>query len=261
MKPPLPVYPFDDQRAVGTIIEVGPSSAKLNLPRAAIPSGQWLHGYKLSTGEVGEYLLIEAGEFAVLGRLVNVKLPERERLTVEPELGTERTAHPLGTLQLLATLSIRDATVSQGISAYPRLGSRVYSAHPALLKWIAETSHPEGGAAPLVIELGILPATTDTMVNLTPERLFGRHCGLLGATGGGKSWTIARLVEQASKSNAKVLLLDATGEFHTLDSGVTHIQVGEGLRQPDISNNVGPVKLFLSTLVRSLLRVVFLAPL
>src|SRR5208282_4954215 len=90
-----------------------------------------------------------------------------------------------------------------------------------------------GGAAPLVIELGLLPSTSDTMVNLTPERLFGRHCGLLGATGGGKSWTIARLVEQASRSNAKVLLLDATGEFHTLDSGVTHIQVGEGPCQPD----------------------------
>jgi hypothetical protein len=234
MNQPLPVYPFDDQRAVGTIIEVGPSTAKLNLPRAAVPAGQWLHGHKLSAGEVGEYLLIEAGEFAVLGRLVSVKLPERERLTVEPELGAEQTAHPLGTMQLLATLSIRDATASQGISVYPRLGSRVYSAHPALLKWVAEASHQTGGgAAPLVIELGVLPSTTDTMVNLTPERLFGRHCGLLGATGGGKSWTIARLIEQASRSNAKVLLLDATGEFHTLDSGVTHIQVGEGLPQPE----------------------------
>src|SRR5260370_5161921 len=98
----LPVYPFDDQRSVGTIIEVGPLTAKLNLPRAAVPSGQWLHGHKLSGGEVGEYLLIEAGEFAVLGRLVSVKLPERERLTVEPELGAEQAAHPLGTMQLLA---------------------------------------------------------------------------------------------------------------------------------------------------------------
>jgi hypothetical protein len=58
---------------------------------------------------------------------------------------------------------------------------------------------------------------------------------LLGATGGGKSWTIARLVEQASRNNAKVLLLDATGEFHTLDSGVNHIQVGEGTAQPEKS--------------------------
>ncbi|HXN25278.1 MAG TPA: ATP-binding protein [Candidatus Dormibacteraeota bacterium] len=233
MSKSLPIYPFDDQRSVGTIIEVGPSVAKLNLPHATVPAGQWLHGHRLSAGEVGEYLLIEAGEFAILGRLIGVKLPERERLTVEPELGAQRSAHPLGTMQLLATLSIKDGVVSPGISTYPRLGSKAYSAHPLLLKWIAESSQRgDSPSNPLVLELGLLPSTTDTMVNLTPERLFGRHCALLGATGGGKSWTIARLVEQASATNAKVLLLDATGEFYTLESGVSHVQVGAGKAQP-----------------------------
>lgn len=232
----LPVYPFDDQRSVGTVIEVGPSTTKLNLPQAAVPAGQWLHGHRLSAGEVGEYLLIEAGEFAILGRLISVKLPERERLSVEPELGTQRVAHPVGTMQLLATLSLKDGAVSSGISAYPRLGSKVYSAHPLLLKWIAESSQRgDLPANPLVLELGLLPSTTDTVVNLTPERLFGRHCALLGATGGGKSWTIARLIEQASSQNAKLLLLDATGEFYTLESDVSHGHIGAGKPQPGSS--------------------------
>lgn len=235
----LPVYPFDPQRSIGTIIEVGPSSAKLNLPQAADPAGQWLHGHKLSAGEVGEYIFIEAGEFAILGRLISVKLPERERLSVEPELGTQRAAHPVGTMQLLATLSIKDGAVSPGISAYPRLGSKAYSAHPLLLKWIAESSQrSETEILPLVLDLGLLPSTTDTVVNLTPERLFGRHCAVLGATGGGKSWTIARLVEQASVQNAKLVLLDASGEFYTLNAGVSHVQVGAGKSQPDSCKEV-----------------------
>jgi Helicase HerA, central domain/Helicase HerA-like C-terminal len=234
----LPVYPFDSQRAVGTVIEVGPSTAKLNLPQASVPSGQWLHGHKLSAGEVGEYLLIEAGELAVLGRLISVKLPERERLAVEPELGTQRVAHPVGTMQLLATLALRDGCVSPGVSSYPRLGSKVYSAHPLLLKWIAESSQGGAAAGSLVLELGLLPSTTDTVVNLPPERLFGRHCALLGATGGGKSWTIARLIEQASSQNAKLLLLDATGEFYTLESGVSHVHIGAGEPHPSSSTEV-----------------------
>lgn len=235
----LPVYPFDSQRTVGTIIEVGPSTAKLNLPQAAEPSGQWLHGHRLSAGEVGEYIFIEAGEFAVLGRLIGVKLPERERLSVEPELGAQRIAHPVGNMQLLATLSIKDGAVSPGISAYPRLGSKAYSAHPLLLKWIAESSQKDDTAnLPLVIDLGLLPSTADTAVNLTPERLFGRHCALLGATGGGKSWTIARLIEQAAKENAKLVLLDATGEFYTLDAGISHVQLGSGTPQPRSSKEV-----------------------
>lgn len=239
MSESLPIDPFDSQRSVGTVIEVGPSTAKLNLPAAAEPAGQWLHGHKLSTGEVGEYILIEAGEFGILGRLINVKLPERERLTVEPELGTQHAAHPVGTMQLLATLSIKDGAVSAGISAYPRLGSKAYSAHPVLLKWIAESSQRgDLPSNPLVLELGLLPSTTDTVVNLTPERLFGRHCALLGATGGGKSWTIARLIEQASAHNAKLLLLDATGEFYTLEADVAHLHIGAGKPQPTSSSEV-----------------------
>jgi uncharacterized protein len=235
----LPVYPFDTQRAIGTITEVGPSLAKLNLPQAAEPSGQWLHGHKLSAGEVGEFVFVEAGEFAILGRLIAVKLPERERLTVEPELGAQRVAHPVGTLQLLATLSVKDGAVSSGISEYPRLGSKAYSAHPLLLKWIAESSQREHlPNDPILLELGLLPSARDTSVNLSPECLFGRHCALLGATGGGKSWTVARLIEQASVHNAKAILLDATGEFYTLGDSVSHVQLGTGPAQPEKASEV-----------------------
>ena len=109
--------------------------------------------------------------------------------------------------------------MSAGISAYPRLGSKAYSAHPLLLKWIAESSQ-RGGLPenPLLLQLGLLPSATETAGDRTPESLFGRHRALLGATGGGKEWTIARLIEQTAVQNTKVLLLDATGEFYTLGS-------------------------------------------
>jgi hypothetical protein len=50
-----------------------------------MPEGQWLYGHKLGAGEVGEFVFLECGEFAVFGRIINVKLPERDRLSVEPE--------------------------------------------------------------------------------------------------------------------------------------------------------------------------------
>lgn len=235
----LPVHPFDSQRAIGTVIEVGPSTARLNLPQAAVPDGQWLHGHRLSAGEVGEYVVVEAGEYAILGRLIGVKLPERDRLAVEPELGSQRVAHPLGTLQLLATLAVDDGKVFAGISAYPRLGSKAYSAHPLLLKWIAEsTTRGDLAQRKISLDLGLLPSATDTSVSLTPECLFGRHCALLGATGGGKSWTAARLVEQATLHDSKVILLDATGEFHTLGTTSLHLQIGNGAPQPEPLNEV-----------------------
>jgi ethanolamine utilization microcompartment shell protein EutS len=230
---PLAVNPFDSRRLIGTLTEVTPTSAKLNLPNAAQAEGQWLHGRRLGGGEVGEFVLIENGDRAILGRIVSVKLPEKERLSVEEDLGTQRESHPLGTIQLLVTIILSQGKVVGGITQYPRLGSRVFSAHPELIKWVSEASQrTSSGADPVAIEFASIPLASDTVVSLTPERLFGRHCAVLGATGGGKSWTLARLIEQCAKYHAKLLLIDASGEFHTLDEHVLHYQIGEGTPEP-----------------------------
>jgi hypothetical protein len=235
----LPVYPFDPQRCIGTISEVGPSSVKANLPSAASPEGQWLHGHRLGAGEVGEFVIVECRDVGIFGRIINARLPERERLSVEPELGTSREAHPLGTIQLLTTVLLKTGQVVGGISQYPRLGSKVYAAHPLLVKWLAEaTQRTPEHPTPLVLDLAYLPSANDTLVNITPERIFGRHCAVLGATGGGKSWTLGRLIEQVARHNAKVILFDASGEFHTIGRGVWHVHIGAGPAQPTSSTEV-----------------------
>jgi hypothetical protein len=239
MSEALPVYPFDPQRCIGSISEVGPSSTKANLPKAASPEGQWLHGHRLGAGEVGEFVIVECRDVGIFGRIINVRLPERERLSVEPELGSSREAHPLGTIQLLTTVLLKTGEVVGGISQYPRLGSKVYAAHPLLVKWMAEaTQRTERNPSPLVLAVAYLPSAPDTLVNITPERIFGRHCAILGATGGGKSWTVGRLIEQVVRYKAKVVLFDATGEFHTLDRGVLHVHLGTGPTQPASSTEV-----------------------
>ena len=90
-----------------------------------------------------------------------------------------------------------------------------------LLRRIAEST---GGAndTDTRIDLGCVATAPDHAIEFTPESLFGRHCAVLGATGGGKSWTVARLIEQCSRHKSKSILIDATGEFHTLTCSVRH---------------------------------------
>jgi hypothetical protein len=141
--------------------------------------------------------------------------------------------------QLLTTIELATGKVLGGIAQYPRLGSKIYAAHPLLIKWLAEApQRGEGPTTPLVLDLAHLPSAASTAVSVTPERLFGRHCAVLGATGGGKSWTIGRLMEQSARYNAKVILFDATGEFHTLANRVRHVHVGAGAIQPTGSEEV-----------------------
>lgn len=238
MKTKLPIYPFDSDRLIGTATEISPTVAKVNLPNAGRNNGTWLHGHRLGKGEVGEFVLLDCGENAVFGRILNVKLPERERLSIDQKLGSEVTNHPIGTIQLLSSVDIVTGEVHGGIATFPRIGTGVYSAHPDIIKWIAEVTSKAKGSDALRLNIATLSTSFSPGISLTPERLFGRHCGVLGATGGGKSWTLARLVEELATFPSKVLLLDATGEFYTLDEIAEHVHFGDGTPQPSKSKEV-----------------------
>lgn len=229
----LPSYPFEPDRLVGTVVEVGPDTAKANLPLSTADEPQLRHGERVGAGEVGEFLMLESGDLGILGRITHIRLPERDRLAVESRLGEAPEPHPIGTIQLLCTVPLSGRGPVRGIERHPRVGARVFSLHPHMIGWIAEHAGGESdGATSLRLALAHLPGSTTTTVRVTPERLFGRHCAVLGATGGGKSWTLARIIERCAGFDAKVLLLDATGEYHRLRDGVQHVSLGGQIDQP-----------------------------
>jgi DNA helicase HerA-like ATPase len=91
----------------------------------------------------------------------------------------------------------------------------------------------------MLFSLGALATDPSVAFDASPEQLFGRHCAVIGATGGGKSWTLARLLEECSKVRSKVILVDATGEFFPLSHGVRHVYVGNDPEPTEGSMSVG----------------------
>ncbi len=237
----FPAYPFDSQRCIGTVIEVNPDSIRANFPMASLSEGRWLFGHKLGTGEVSEFVVVECGDFAVLGRVMSVHVPEKERVGLEIKSGTSRPVHPVGSVQLLTSISLKKCEVLRGVVRHPRIGGKVYAAHPLLVKWIVEVSQtPIRESVPIVLDIGKLAVSNNPIVTLTPESVFGRHCAVLGSTGGGKSWTIARLLEELAKYRSKAILLDATGEFNTLSSVSRHVHIGTPWEDVSSENTVVP---------------------
>lgn len=227
-----PSYIFEADRHIGTVVEVHPDRAVVNLPLAAADEPQLRYGERVGAGEVGEFVIVECGEIGLFGRLSSVRLPERDRLSVDPPIGARRMPHPLGTVELLCSVPVTGGPPVRGIERSPRIGARVYSLDPELIGWIAEHAGGDEPRPSLRLALAHLPGSASTSVRITPERLFGRHCAVLGATGSGKSWTLARIVERCTEFKAKVLLLDATGEYHRLSSGVRHLCLGNQTDRP-----------------------------
>ena len=223
----LQFHPLDPERKIGTVCEVGPAHIRANLPRAAGVEATWMHGGRVLGGQVGEFVAIDCGPVAILGRVLSIKLPERERLAVEPTMGSAPEPHPIGHIQLLTTIDLIEGRVRGGIAEHPRLGASVHSAPLDLIKWIAEAGSKKTDTSKVSMSIATLPDHGGSPVSFIPEVLLGRHCAILGTTGGGKSWTVSRLLEEALKFNSKVLLVDPTGEFHTLQgASIDHVHIG-----------------------------------
>ncbi|WP_299998186.1 ATP-binding protein [uncultured Cedecea sp.] len=230
MKPKLATSPFDPSRYIGSVTYISPDAAKVNLPHAASVAPRQYSGYPVLGGQVGEFVFIEGEGVAVLGRITEVRLPDNERLKAEPAIGEPLDAHPIGFVQLLTTLEMSTARVISGIPFHPRIGQHVYSAHPLLVKHIIEGNNADTTS---VIELATIPQDMNTKVNVSPAQIFGRHCAVLGATGGGKSWTVARIIQEAARIGGKIILVDPTGEFHTYTKGVRSVYLGGQARDAE----------------------------
>jgi hypothetical protein len=96
----------------------------------------------------------------------------------------------------------------------------------------SKRSPPRRHSSMTSITLAIATSLDDlSPVEVTPEQLFGRHCAIVGSSGGGKSWSLARLIEQANLHSGKIVLFDASGEFDALSNNTFHIHLGDPSRE------------------------------
>jgi len=170
----------------------------------------------LARGVVGDFVFIDCELVKLLGRIVEVRIPDIERLTVEPSLGKVPATHPIGRIQLLASVDQCESKLLRGLRVHPRIGDAVYLTDPELFGEMLSNALASGGTP--TIHVGTLDAGRGVSLRLQPEKVFGRHCGIFGATGGGKSWTLASLLEQIKSAHGKAVLFDPTGEFADLPS-------------------------------------------
>jgi hypothetical protein len=214
MKTTPPVNPFDSSRYIGTISELRPTFAKVVLSDGGSVSAR-----------ADDFVTVKCGEWILFGRLTRI---QSNRYAINQTMSEDDSAAPaMAEIDLLATAARDGCSAGRGIAQSPHLGNAVYLATPQLLEWLFRCSQireiGEGGVDPVMLELMSLGDVRQ--LGLAPEHLFGRHCAVLGATGTGKSWTIARLIEESARYPAKMVLFDPTGEFHTLKSGVRHVCV------------------------------------
>jgi uncharacterized protein len=203
--------PVDPGLYLGTVTEVTASQVQVNFPNAtARPERRGL-----SRGAVGDFVFIDCERVKLLGRVIETRIPDGERLSVEPRLGETPDPNPIGRIQLLAAVEQGSDELRRGTPAFPRIGDSVHLADPRLLALLIRNAVTHKGD--VTLSVGRIDAADGVDICLPPEKVFGRHAGIFGATGGGKSWTLATLIQELKGAGGKAILLDPTGEFVNID--------------------------------------------
>jgi hypothetical protein len=105
------------------------------------------------------------------------------------------------------------------IVTVPNVNAICYSLADANLQTFMSSVSKKSATGAHPLTLGHYALSKQTHAILDGNRLFQRHAVIVGSTGSGKSWTVAKLLEQiADLPSANVIVMDIHGEYGSLDN-------------------------------------------
>ena len=210
------MQPFNYHYFIGYVSQVTPQYVKIHFPSSTLLSKFVFSGEEFNGGLVGTYISIEGENYGFVGQLQEIEVPEKERLSLSETAFKNQEFHPTAKAEILLSFDLFDmGKVTKGANAYPTIGAKVFvCTREFVQKYVRGFGQKE--SEEILMDIGYLNSDNQTEVTVSQQSFFGRHCAVVGTTGGGKSWSLSKLIEEARKNNTKCILLDPTGEYAEL---------------------------------------------
>ena len=197
-----------DPTYLGIIAAVSGAALNVHLAESIASGLSIFKGQTYKVGQVGSFVRVPQGYqdlFGVVSEVGANAVPEN----IEPVDDTGRW------MKVELVGEVVGGTFERGVSQYPNIGDSVHLAVEEHLRKLYDI-HGQGH-----IVIGTLASTESITAKVALNELVTRHSAVLGATGSGKSTTIASLLrsittpspESEEYPNARVLLLDIHGEY------------------------------------------------
>lgn len=192
---------------LGTVQNVTGSSINIVLDIDTVSGLTFIDGQGYRVGQLGSFVKIPIGYANLFGIVTQVgagAVPESLK-EIEPY------GHRWLTAQLIGE-NYGDGEFKRGLSQYPTIGEVVHLVTEADLKKVYGRVE-----SPNFISIGHLASSEAIPALIDIDMLITRHSAILGATGSGKSTTVAGIINSISDSerfpSARILLLDIHGEY------------------------------------------------
>ena len=182
----------------------------------------------LLIGQPGTFISVSIPNGNLLSIVVDIQMKEGKISIAENKEAQELQQFPVNTpSRYVSIIPIGTIDTSgnfeRGTDVLPTVNSDAFAVLPETINKVYE-SFAEGIFS--IGKLSLLPGQ-DAKINL--DSFLSRHAAILGQTGGGKSWTVASILQEISKfPKSTVVLLDLHGEYkNAFNEGIDYVDVSE----------------------------------
>lgn len=223
----MTIFNFEDSQAIGTVFSVDTATVIIKVQE--LEKLRKLHVNQLvaiRSAKAGQHLI------GLINRITR-KASDEEN-PVESDLGLSGFLFTENILKvdLIGTLldkhGLKDNVFKRNLDTVPEIEAQCFPIDgDNITKFMTTISSQENYKIPLTI--GKYSIDEQAQAFLDGDKLFQRHAVIVGSTGSGKSWCVAKLIEQiAQLPMANCLLFDIHGEYSGKDfkmPGLQHLRV------------------------------------
>lgn len=223
----MAIFNFDDNQAIGTVFSVDTATVIIKVQE--LDKLRKLHVNQLvaiRSAKAGQHLI------GLINRITR-KASDEEN-PVEGDLGLNGFLFTENILKvnLIGTLldrhGLKENVFKRNLDTVPEIEAQCFPIDGEnITKFMTTISTQENYKIPLTV--GKYSIDEQAQAFLDGDKLFQRHAVIVGSTGSGKSWCVAKLVEQiAQLPMANCILFDIHGEYSGKDfkmAGLQHLRV------------------------------------
>jgi hypothetical protein len=196
-----------DASFLGTVQSVQGATVSVELATETAPGLAFIRGYGYRIGQIGSFVRIPMGYVDLYGIVSKVGA----EAVPEALLGIEPYGRRWITVELVGE-GTEAGGFQRGLSQYPTYSDKVYLVtEPDLARLYGRQD------APNFVKVGHVASTENIPALVDINKLVTRHSAVVGATGTGKSTTVAGLLISLTTGDrfrsARIMVLDIHGEY------------------------------------------------
>ena len=218
----MSIFEYTPEELLGTVESVDTSTVIVKVENDDKLRGlQVNHLISIQSSKIGQHLV------GLVSKIIRKSAYSDPTADISPEFGFN-----IIKVILIGTHFDRSAgkenVFRRSLATIPTINAECHLIHGDRLKQFMQaiSSIPAGEDA-VSLQIGNYSIDEDATAWLNGNKLFQRHAVIVGSTGSGKSWCVAKILEQvAALKSADAILFDIHGEYSPLQGdSFTHLKV------------------------------------